>query len=194
VGTTRPEAYAPVKVLRAVGEHKIVEFWEAGLADQVIACLTTMKVDWTSLDVVRIGIVDESFAPVILWIGVMPKSLSGKIGCTTAFEAREILYNSGIKDIEVEIRESHVFKSVGPKLLAPAPSSLVKVADPLTVTLSLPICADQSHYSEGTGGFYVTRSGVVGKIFLITARHIISPPSLANNRMIEYKDLDPSQP
>ena len=190
---TGPEAYTPIKVLRAVGEHKIVGFWEAGLADRVIARLTAMKVEWTSLDVVRIGIVDEH-APVILWIGVMPESLSGENGRTVAFDARKVLYDSGIKDIEVEIRESRVFKSVGPKLLVPAFSfsPLATVSDPLTVALGLPICADQRCYGEGTGGFYVARSGVPGKIFLITARHVISSPSPANNGMIEYKN--PGQP
>ena len=193
---TSLEAYMPTKELRPVGEHKIIEFWEAGLADQVIARLTAMKVDWTSLDVVRIGIVGNSSAPIILWIGVTPKSLSGENGRTIAFEAREVLYNSGINDIEVEIRESRAFMSVSPKLLVPALSSnpLVMVADPLTVTLGLPICADldQRRYAEGTGGFYVARSGVPGKVFLVTARHIIFPPSLANNRMIEYEN--PGQP
>ena len=144
------EAYAPTKMLRAVGEHKIVDLWEAGLADQVIACLAAMKVDWTSLDVVRIGIVGESSAPIILWIGVVPESLSGENGRTVAFNARKHLYDSGIEDIEVEIRESRVFKSVGPKLLTPAFSSnpLATVADPLTVTLGLPICVDQSRYAD----------------------------------------------
>ena len=192
--STGPEAYTPTKELRAVGEHKIIELWEAGLADQVIARLTAMKMDWTSLDVVRIGIVGKSSAPIILWIGVTPQSLSGENGRTMAFEAREVLYNSGINDIEVEIRESRVFMSVSPKLRVPALSSnpLVMVADPLTVALGLPICTDQRRYAAGTGGFYVARSGVPGKVFLVTARHVISPPSLANNRLIEHKNQ--SQP
>jgi len=191
---TGPEAYTPIKMLRAVGEHKIVELWEADIADQVIARLTAMNVDWTSLDVVRIGIVGESSAPIILWIGVVPKSLSGEDGRTVAFDARKILYKNGIQDIEVEIRESCVSKSVGPKLLTPVLSSnpLAAVADPLTVALGLPICAHERGYAEGTGGFYVARSGVADKVFLVTARHVISPPSLTNNATIEYKS--PTQP
>lgn len=189
-----PEAYTPTKVLRAVGEHTIVKFWEAGLANQVIDRLTTMKVDWTSLDVVRIGIVGKSSAPVILWIGVTPESLSGENGRTVAFDARKVLYDNGIKDIEVEIRESRVFKSIGPKLLTPVLSSnpLVAVSDPLTVALGLPICADKRRNAGGTGGFYVARSGFGSKLFLVTARHVIFPPSLADNGMIDYRN--PSHP
>ncbi|KAI6138265.1 hypothetical protein BKA82DRAFT_4332831 [Pisolithus tinctorius] len=172
-----------VRVLPAVGEHKIVELWEAGFADQVIARLSAMKVDWARLDAVRIGIVGESSAPVILWIGVVPESLSGENGCTVAFDARKVLYNCGIKDVEVEIRESRVFKSVSPKLLAPPFSSnpLVTFVDPLSVALGLPICADGRC-------FYVARSGVVDKVFLVTALHVISPLSLENNETIECKN------
>lgn len=191
---TGPEAYTPIKMLRPVGEHKIVELWEAGLADQVITRLTAMKVDWSSLDVVRIGIMDKSEAPIIMWIGVVPESLSGENGRTVALDTRKVFYDSGIKDIEVEIRESRVFKSVGPKLLTPVYSSnpLAMVAAPLTVTLGLPICADERSDAEGTGGFYIARSGVADKVFLVTARHVISPPSLENNGTIEYKNT--SQP
>ncbi|KIO03705.1 hypothetical protein M404DRAFT_15684 [Pisolithus tinctorius Marx 270] len=179
-----------VRVLPAVGEHKIVELWEAGFADQVIARLSAMKVDWARLDAVRIGIVGESSAPVILWIGVVPESLSGENGRTVAFDARKVLYNCGIKDVEVEIRESRVFKSVSPKLLAPPFSSnpLVTFVDPLSVALGLPICADGRWYAEGTGSFYVARSGVVDKVFLVTALHVISPLSLENNETIECKN------
>jgi hypothetical protein len=192
---TGPEAYMLVKMLRPVGEHKIVELWEAGLADQVIDRLTAMKVEWTSLDVVRIGTVGESSAPpIILWIGVVPESLSGENGHAVALDARKVLYDKGIEDIEVEIRESRVFKSVGPKLLTPifSSNSLATVADPLTVTLGLPICADERRDAEGTGGFYVAKSGVPDKVFLVTARHVISPPSLEDNGTIEYKST--SQP
>ncbi|KAI6142940.1 hypothetical protein BKA82DRAFT_4376803 [Pisolithus tinctorius] len=157
-----------VWVLPAVGEHKIVELWEAGFADQVIARLSAMKVDWARLDAVRIGIVGESSAPVILWIGVVPESLSGENGRTVAFDARKVLYNCGIKDVEVEIRESRVFKSVSPKLLAPVLSSnsLVTFVDPLSVALGLPVCADKRRHVKGTGSFYIARSGVADKVFL----------------------------
>ena len=69
--------------------------------------------DWTSLDVVCIGIVGESSAPVILWIGVVPESLSGENVAPWPLMRAKSFYDSGIKDVEVEICESHVFKLVG---------------------------------------------------------------------------------
>jgi hypothetical protein len=69
-----------------------------------------MEVKWTSVDVVRIGNAEEGmqFAPVILWIGVEPASLSGRDGVAVAFKCREILVEHDITDVDVEIRESVV--------------------------------------------------------------------------------------
>lgn len=189
VPPTGPETYLPTKELRPVGEHKIADIWEAGLANQIILHLTTNKVKWTSLDVIRIGIVGKASAPIILWIGILPGSLSGQIGRNVALDAHKILQDRGINDIHVEIRESHVIKAA--KLLTPVnmPKSIAAVASPLTSTLGISVCTDSS---QGTGGFYVTQSGVSNKVFLITARHIISQPSLENNRII--KCTYPGQP
>ncbi|KIY45506.1 hypothetical protein FISHEDRAFT_76683 [Fistulina hepatica ATCC 64428] len=83
---TGPEAYRRVKELRPVGNHalKLQEAWEGNLPPKLFALLDSMKVKWTSTDIVRIGNAGESFAPVILWIGVMPASLSGDDGVVVA--------------------------------------------------------------------------------------------------------------
>jgi len=111
---TGPEAYRKLKELRVVGNHAINEVWEDNLALKLRALLDSMKVKWTSTDVVRIGNADdsESFAPVILWIGVMPVSLSGHNGVVVAFKCQELLVECGITDVDVEIRESVVTKLV----------------------------------------------------------------------------------
>ncbi|KAJ6616363.1 hypothetical protein B0H10DRAFT_2176659 [Mycena sp. CBHHK59/15] len=103
---TGPEAYRKIKELRAVGNHALKETWEGNLALKVHALLDSMKVMWTSADVVRIGNTGESSAPVILWIGVMPASLSGDDGVVVASKCRELLVKYDIADVDVEIRES----------------------------------------------------------------------------------------
>lgn len=185
----RPPGHLQMKELRPVGKHKIADIWEAGLADQIIVYLTTNKIDWTSLDVVRISIVGKAPAPIILWIGVQPGSLSGRIGHNVALNARKILQDSEINDIHVEIRECHIIKAA--KLLTPVnmPKSIAEVASPLTSTLGVSVCTDSS---QGTGGFYVTRSGVSDKVFLITTRHVVSRLNLENDGVI--KDACPGQP
>jgi hypothetical protein len=107
---TGPDAYRPprpVKELGTVGNHAIKEAWET-LYHKVLALLDEMEVKWISVDIVRIGNAEEDmhFAPVILWIGVMPASLSGRDGVVVASKCREILVEHGITDVDVEIRES----------------------------------------------------------------------------------------
>ncbi len=103
---TGPEASQKLKELRPVGNHALMEAWEGNLALKLHTLLDSMKVKWTSTDVVRIGNAGESSAPVILWIGVMPASLSGDDGIVVASKCRELLVESNITDVDVEIRES----------------------------------------------------------------------------------------
>jgi hypothetical protein len=91
------------------------------LAIEVHALLDSMKLKRTSTDVVRFGNVAESSAGVILWIGVMPESLSGGDGIDVARKCRDLLEKDGVADVNVEIRESVVTRSV--KLLEPTFSS-----------------------------------------------------------------------
>ena len=50
-----PEAYSVIRKLRPIGNHALKEVWEDNLALKIHALLDSMKVDWTSTDVVRIG-------------------------------------------------------------------------------------------------------------------------------------------
>lgn len=78
------EAYRKVKQLGIVVNHKLNAIWETDVAPKVLACLDKKGIAWTSTDIVRIGIVGES-APVVLWIGVEPKSLGSEDAKAAAF-------------------------------------------------------------------------------------------------------------
>ncbi|KAJ7226228.1 hypothetical protein C8J57DRAFT_1093524, partial [Mycena rebaudengoi] len=139
--------------------------------------LDLMKVKWTSTDVVRIGNAGESSAPVILWIGVMPASLAGNDGIAVASSCRQLLVENHLTDVDVEICESVVTRSAGPKLLTSVYSSdpTVDVHEPLTSALGLPICGQSAPWAEGTGGFFITEGGNTERLLLVTARHVIFP-------------------
>jgi hypothetical protein len=109
---TGPEASPRLKELRVVGNHAIKDVWERGLALKVRTILRSMKIKWTSIDIVRIGYDGEYSAPVILWIGVIPASLSSRDGIIVARMCREILEEYRITDVDVEIRESVVTQLV----------------------------------------------------------------------------------
>jgi hypothetical protein len=65
-------------------------------------------VKWTSLDVVRFLNTANSYSTVVLWIGVLPASLSGDDGVVVASKCQDLLKENNITDVEVEIRESVV--------------------------------------------------------------------------------------
>jgi hypothetical protein len=185
---TGPEAYRKLKELRVVGNHALKDVWEDNLALKLHALLDSMKAKWTSTDVVRIGNTGESSAPVILWIGVMPASLSGHDGVVVAFKCRELLVEYDIFDVDVEIRESVVTLSAGPKLLAPAYSSdpTAGIREPLTTTLGLPIGSQSMGGGEGTGGFFIAEGGNAERLLLVTARHVVFTPD--KNHHFELKN------
>jgi len=170
-----PDAYNKPKELRPVGMHPIVDIWEDHLSRKLVQCLDSKQVSWTSIDIVRIGYAGESFPPLILWIGVEPDSLSLEDGATVAYSCHQILVESRITDVDVEIRESSVTPLVGPKLLAPTLSSnaTAEIRNPLTPMLGLPISCKNTDYIEGTGGVFLAEGGESRRLFLLTARHVV---------------------
>lgn len=105
---TGPEAYLRPKGLSPVGNHPINAVWRDKLGPQIHNLLKSKGVQWTSIDVLRIGFAGERFAPVVVWIGVKPDTLSGIDGLAVVKECKQLLVESEIFGVEVEIRESIV--------------------------------------------------------------------------------------
>jgi len=110
-----PDAHlrVPEKELRPGFHHGLSEVWGGHLGRQTYEVLDSMGVKWTSMDVVRIGVVDEYeqfVAPVIIWIGVKPGTLSREDGLAAVKECKKLLVANDIDDVEVEIRESEVHR------------------------------------------------------------------------------------
>ena len=96
-----------LKGLNPAGSHPLSKVWEDNLGPKVRALLDSMEVKWTSINVLRIGR-EEWFIPAILWIGVLPGSLSGEYGVVVASECHKLLIEYDITDVDVEICESVV--------------------------------------------------------------------------------------
>ena len=184
------EAYRRYRDLRVVGNHVIKDVWEDNLAFKLHALLDSMDVKWTSTDVVRLGYDEEDSAPVILWIGVIPASLCSDDGIIVVSECHKLLGEYNITDVDVEIRESVVTHSAGPKFLTFGPwyDPAAEVCDPFTTTLGLPICAQSTPWAEGTGGFFITEGGKSERLLLVTARHTIFPRDGHKNELFRHKD------
>ncbi|KAI0259708.1 hypothetical protein BC834DRAFT_833072 [Gloeopeniophorella convolvens] len=177
---TGPEAHRRLKELRPVFGHKLNIVWE-DLGPKICRLLDSQGVFWTSIDVVRFIKVGEGevVGPVVLWIGVTPKTLLGKDARTSANGCLDLLKEFDIGDVEVEFRESIYTLSAGPSLLEPASDldSDVKYRGPLTSALGLSIAAEATPHAEGTGGIYLAEGGNSKKILLVTARHVLFPPN-----------------
>ncbi|KAH9849331.1 hypothetical protein C2E23DRAFT_387013 [Lenzites betulinus] len=180
VEPTGPEAYLQPKELHPVGPHHLDHVWEPTVASAIEVYLGSQQIEWTSVDPVRIGYADGDTFPVIIWVGVVPGSLAAEKGLQVALGCRMILAENGISDVHVEIRESDVFLHA--KLYKPAISSnpTAQAIEPFTTSLGLPICSGDTTNSEGTGGFFFIDSNRPGKLFLVTARHVLFHPDTSN--------------
>ena len=83
-------------------------------------------VECTSLDPVHMGYAGESSPPAIIWVGVVPGSLSAEEGVELATHLKAILSAHGIDhdDIHIETREAEVIRSAGPKMYQPVPATI----------------------------------------------------------------------
>ena len=200
VKPTGPEAYhKPKEISPFTSSHPLRAIWEVTVGPAIVEYLNTAGANWTSLDPVRIGFIGGSSPLPIIWLGVVPDSLSATEGVEVATHCKGILSAHDIDDVHVEIRESEVVRSAsrGPKLYKPAPASspIATAGEAFSTSLGLPICAGETPYVEGTGGFFVSDPRRPCKLYLVTARHVLFPPEdNTANELYRHSDCDASGP
>jgi len=182
VQPTGPGAYHIPKESSPISSHPLTAIWEATVAPALVQYLDSKGVNMTSIDPIRMGYESESPPPVIVWIGVLPQSLSVEDGINVATHCKGILSTHNIDDVHVEIRESEVIHLACPKMYKPVPTSdaTAQVREPFSTALGLSICAEDSPTIQGTGGFFISDTRNPGKIYLVTARHVLFPPDGSN--------------
>ncbi|KAG8780249.1 hypothetical protein FRC12_023305 [Ceratobasidium sp. 428] len=176
-----PEAYLVAKELKPVGPHDLNRVWESVVASAMVAYLEKQQVAWTSLDPVRIGYAGGEYFPVIIWVGVIPRSLPGEQGVEVALGCRTILMDNGVFDVHVEIRSSKTALQAKLYESVEMDNAVAQAIEPFTATLGLPICGAETPNIEGTGGFFFTDSTRPDKLFLVTARHVFFHPDFTTN-------------
>ena len=188
VEPTGPEAYLLPKESSPIGLHPLRDIWEATVGPAIVDYLGSKEVEWTSLDPVRMGFSGVSSPPVIVWMGVVPGSLSAEEGIEVAIYCKGILSAHNINDVQVEIRESEVFRSAGPKLYKPTHiyNPTAQAREPFSSALGLPICAEATPSIEGTGGFFISLNP--GEIYLVTARHVVFHPDEEPNVLYRHRN------
>ncbi|KAF8272680.1 hypothetical protein EI94DRAFT_1717676 [Lactarius quietus] len=178
-----PEAYSVLKELKQLGDHPLAMVWDGGLSDGLRRGLNTMRVNWTSIDALRIAEVGESSNLVIVWIGVELGALSFAEGSVVAHKCRTFIDGYGIQGYHVEIRESRVMRQAGNRFFDPVPLNdpTFSARDPYTATLEA--------WAEGTGGFYLSAGGDDRDIYLVTARHVVLPVDNDHNELYERTNV-----
>jgi len=196
--TTTPwEASALAKELRPIGDHKgLKEAWQNDFPKQLFDLLGERKIEWTSIDIIRIARAGDAHAPAILWLGVMPESLSGEEGVELAIKCKKLLLERGISDVDCEIRETKVSRNARPKLLESAftsdPTANIRI--PLTTTLGQPISTLATPWAEGTLGFLIQEDGNRSKLFGVTAAHVVDNRGKDDSKTYHRHRKDASQP
>ncbi|KAJ7760926.1 hypothetical protein B0H16DRAFT_1719634 [Mycena metata] len=96
---------------------------------------------------------------------------------------REVLFKYHITNINVEIRESVVTRSVGPALLEPVHRGdpTYSIRESLTPTLGLSISPALNLDIQGTGGFFIRDERDLSTLFLVTCRHVVLPRNFEND-------------
>jgi hypothetical protein len=176
----RAEAYSRERCLLPVYDHAIRSIWYA-LCTAIVSSLDALNVLWSTIDVVRFGTYERrgapmNISPIILWIGVLPDTLSYHEASKSCSDILVLLSQYNLDSIEVEYRSSKY------KTLARSPGSLYNplmvddqpalefVIGPMTTALGIPIASHSQPHYEGTLGFYLSYQG---NLLAVTARHTL---------------------
>ena len=159
--------------LRPVGKHPLCDVWEGKVDIAMHYYLVEQKVQYTSLDPVRLAIENEATAPVIVWVGVKLDTLSAERGVDIAVGLRGILLQNGIDDVHVELRAATI--TTFSKLYKPAPPDdpTAHVREPFSTSLGIPICAENTPDIQGTATLFFTVPSKPGRLFLLAPRHVL---------------------
>ncbi|KAH7890239.1 hypothetical protein F5I97DRAFT_1933636 [Phlebopus sp. FC_14] len=146
-----PQAQRVPREARPVCVHPIASVWYE-LGREIYEYFDSIELRWTSINPVRFAEAGKEPGPLYLWVGVMPGH-----------------------DVELAFRESVFTRSVGPQLLSHIPS--VNATADVRATIAPKA---YSHF-EGTGCLYLREGGEHDRVLLLTARHVVLPPSEYGN-------------
>ena len=178
---TGPMEHRIIREARPAYDHPIANSW-LEIGTDIHRFLDSRNVRWTSIDPVAFANAnaedDTPFCPLLVWIGVQPKTLAFEDAVTAANGVKSILSQAGFPDIEVAFRESEVTRSAGPELLpfAPLLDFIPEFRKHFTPTLSLSIAPYKTPYHEGSGALYFRLDKDGSRVALLTAGHVARPP------------------
>ncbi|KAF8994472.1 hypothetical protein BDQ17DRAFT_1366847 [Cyathus striatus] len=174
---------SPTLVL-PVFNDKFATVWE-DMGTHIYKYLDSVAVRWTTIDVVHFvepstNVRMNGREVDVLWIGVIPGSLSRELAKEAARVCKNILISFDIDGFEIQFRESFFRRYIGPRLIdfqdsIPGEKLTAGITNPITTALGLPIASRQHRHAEGTGGLYLSAGGSSEAVYVLTARHVVLP-------------------
>ena len=105
-------AYIPVKSLRGVFATPLNGVWDT-VGPEILKLINAQKIKWSALNLARFftdGPPGEeekgSLGPVVIWVGVIPGSISSDTAHEVSQEILTLLLNNGVENVVVEWREA----------------------------------------------------------------------------------------
>ncbi|GJJ08866.1 hypothetical protein Clacol_003086 [Clathrus columnatus] len=189
---TGPQAQRIPKETHPVCVHRISHVWHE-LGKKIYTYFDSIELKWTSIDPVRFAKIEEKPGSLFLWVGVLPDTLSSDHAKDVAAYCKEILVEYGFADVEIAFRESIYTRYAGPQLLDHVlyMDPTVDLRIPFTPALGLPIASKDFPYIGGTGCLYLCEGGESNRTFLLTARHVVLPPTKYSNELYCRKKYTP---
>ncbi|KAI0645939.1 hypothetical protein C8Q79DRAFT_910490 [Trametes meyenii] len=189
---TGAEAYLKPKELAILGAHSLNGVWDDVVGPAMEAYLADQQVQCSIMHPVRLGVVDQTpdTFPAFVMIGVDHDTVSAESGLQVALHCRSILVGHKIEDVHVIVYESKYRFLAG--LYKPAVTSnpIAIVREPFSTTLGISICNAATPNFEGTGGFFFIDTAKPGKLFLLTARHVLFHPDKEPNTLYRFHEGD----
>lgn len=206
-GPTGETDTSHLKWLVPIGQHPVAAIWAYGpLQTDIMKILDEGRIDWCAVDVLRLARMVESQVanPAVILVSVRPDSCLWHEAYRAAYNCKSRLARDGILDVEVEIKESLLDRSMQPQppqvsQSRPQSASIKLMRHhahphqlPLTEYLGTPITNLHDPDLQGTKGLYL-KDGKSGKVFLLTCRHVVLK-HLPPDQEYRYSAGGPEQP
>ncbi|KAI1793435.1 hypothetical protein LXA43DRAFT_917078 [Ganoderma leucocontextum] len=183
-----PEAYLEPKELAVLGAHRLNDVWEDVVGPAMDTYLLGQQVKCSVMHPLRLGIAGQPSPPAVIMIGVNHDSLSAESGLQVAVHCRSILLDNQIEDVHVIVYESKYQLLAGMYKPAITANPVAIVREPFSTTLGIPICNAKTTNIAGTGGIFFVDTTKPGKLFLLTARHVLFHPDEEENKLYRFRE------
>ncbi|KAF5637951.1 hypothetical protein F52700_4654 [Fusarium sp. NRRL 52700] len=188
------------RILDPVEKHAVVPLWNDSTGPLRCNILEAVAdIDWNAIDILRCSSTHYKdrhlVRPVILFVSVEPESTAWSNGRAVALKCREILREHGIKDVDVEIKESRITQccssdqdqtesepsiaKLTPHIPTLEEEGYKRESIQVSELLGTKIAPSQNPTREGIKGLYL-RIRNTETVVALTCRHVVVGPEEEN--------------